>query len=112
MNKTSLNIKIIGVIHSPYKSIKEAPRKCKKDISEIEIYKEYEQGLKDIDGFSHIHVFYWLHKSKDFSLLKVGIFYPAGELILPHLHRYGPFAVEDHSFVDRCLASAASSTRE
>ncbi len=41
-----------------------------------------------------------------------GIFYPSGELILPHLLRYSPFAVDDHSFMGLRLASAATSTRE
>ena len=42
----------------------------------------------------------------------IGIFYPKGEPILPHLLRYGPFAVDDHSFMGRRLASATTSTRE
>jgi len=39
-------------------------------------------------------------------------FFPGGEPISPHLLRCGPFAVEDHSFMGRRLASAATSTRE
>jgi len=35
---------------------------------------------------------------KKFFIL-IGIFYPAGEPILPHLLRYSPFAVDDHSFM-------------
>ena len=42
----------------------------------------------------------------------IGIFYPLGEPISPHLLRCAPFAVDDHSFMDRRLASAATSTRE
>ena len=42
----------------------------------------------------------------------IGIFYPEGEPILPHMLRYSPFAVDDHSFIGRRLASAATSTRE
>jgi len=42
----------------------------------------------------------------------VGIFSPPGEPILPHLLCCGPFAVGDHSFMARRLASAATSTRE
>jgi hypothetical protein len=45
-------------------------------------------------------------------LLNIGIFYPLGEPISPHLLRCGPFAVDDHSFMDRRLASTATSTRE
>jgi len=38
-------------------------------ISEIEIYKEYEEGLKDIEGFSHLIVLYYFHKSDSYRLL-------------------------------------------
>jgi len=68
VKKISVDLRIIGVVHSPYKITKDVPRRCKKEISEIEIYKEYEQGLKDIEGFTHIHILYWLHKSTGYSL--------------------------------------------
>jgi formylmethanofuran dehydrogenase subunit E len=68
VKKTSVDLKIIGIVHSPYKTAKDVPRLCTKEISEIEIYKEFEQGLKDIEGFTHIHVLYWLHKSSRYSL--------------------------------------------
>jgi tRNA-Thr(GGU) m(6)t(6)A37 methyltransferase TsaA len=69
MKQISDKLEVIGIIHSPYKTTDDVPRKCRKEISEIEIHKDYEQGLKDIEGFSHIHVFYWLHKSKGYSLM-------------------------------------------
>jgi len=65
----SVDLKIIGVVHSPYKTTADAPFQGSDKISKIEISKEYEGGLKDIEGFTHLHVFYWLHKSKGFSLL-------------------------------------------
>jgi tRNA-Thr(GGU) m(6)t(6)A37 methyltransferase TsaA len=39
------------------------------DISQTEIFKEFEEGLKDIEGFSHIIVIYWFHKSQGYHLL-------------------------------------------
>lgn len=69
MREISVNLKVIGIIHSPYKNTNEAPRQGKNEIVDIEIYKEYEDGLKDIEGFSHLHIFYWLHKSKDYHLI-------------------------------------------
>lgn len=65
----SVDLKIIGVVHSPYKTTADAPFQGNDKISKIEISKEYEGGLRDIEGFTHLHVFYWLHKSKGFSLL-------------------------------------------
>jgi tRNA-Thr(GGU) m(6)t(6)A37 methyltransferase TsaA len=39
------------------------------EISQIEVFKEFEEGLKDIEGFSHIIVIYWFHKSQGYHLL-------------------------------------------
>jgi tRNA-Thr(GGU) m(6)t(6)A37 methyltransferase TsaA len=34
----------------------------------VEVFKEYQEGLEDIEGFSHIILIYWFHKSKGYSL--------------------------------------------
>jgi len=67
----SLELKPIGIIHSPYKNAKAAPYQGYKteEISQIEVFKEFEEGLKDIEGFSHIIVIYWFHKSQGYHLL-------------------------------------------
>jgi tRNA-Thr(GGU) m(6)t(6)A37 methyltransferase TsaA len=69
--KQNLELKPIGVIHSPYKNTDKAPYQGHKsdEISRIEVFKEFEEGLQDIEGFSHIIVIYWFHKSKGFHLL-------------------------------------------
>jgi formylmethanofuran dehydrogenase subunit E len=59
----------IGVIHSSYRDRRECPPQGREEICEIEIFEQYAEGLKDIDGFSHVILIYWLHKSKEFSLL-------------------------------------------
>jgi len=65
------HIKPIGVIHSRFKTRDEVTRSERdREMSSIEIYREYEEGLSDIGGFSHIIVVSWLHKS-DFRGLKV-----------------------------------------
>jgi len=69
MKKINVDLKVIGIVHSPYKSRSEAPRQGSDELCEIEIYKEFEDGLKDIEGYSHIHLFYWLHESKDYNLI-------------------------------------------
>jgi len=65
-----MKIKPIGIIHSPFKSKEETPIQSfrSKAIGEVEIFKEYEDGLKDIEGFSHIILIYWFHKSKGYNL--------------------------------------------
>jgi tRNA-Thr(GGU) m(6)t(6)A37 methyltransferase TsaA len=65
----SMKLKPIGVIHSPYKDRKECPPQGREEICEIEIFEHYAEGLKDIDGFSHLILIYWLHQGKDFSPL-------------------------------------------
>jgi len=66
----SLELKPIGIIHSPYQ-IGQAPHQgCgREEVSEIELFKEFEEGLKDIEGFSHIILIYWFHKSQGYHLL-------------------------------------------
>ena len=54
MRKTrSLELTPIGVIHSPYKNRGETPYQgqISEGISQIEVFKEFEEGLKDIEGF-------------------------------------------------------------
>ncbi|MGB3861211.1 MAG: hypothetical protein WA915_03960, partial [Candidatus Aminicenantaceae bacterium] len=45
-------------------------------------------------------------------IIIIDIFYPSGELILPHRLRCSPFAVVHYSFMGHFLAAAANSTRE
>ena len=61
----------IGVIHSPFKEPKGTPiqPKAAKGIKGIvEVFPEYQNGLKDIEGFSHIILIYHFHLSKNYSL--------------------------------------------
>ncbi|MHA1266346.1 MAG: tRNA (N6-threonylcarbamoyladenosine(37)-N6)-methyltransferase TrmO [Candidatus Helarchaeota archaeon] len=60
----------IGVIHSPYKTRAQAPFQgiYSNEEFEIEIFKEYSEGLKDIDGYSHLILLYFAHKSESFHL--------------------------------------------
>lgn len=69
--KRSLELKPIGIIHSPYKDRGDAPYQGHKseEISHIEVFEEFEGGLQDIEGFSHIIVIYWFHKSQGYHLL-------------------------------------------
>jgi tRNA-Thr(GGU) m(6)t(6)A37 methyltransferase TsaA len=61
----------IGMIHSPFKKLDEIPIQpaFSKAVGEVEVFKEYEPGLKDIEGFSHIILLYLFHKSEKYPLL-------------------------------------------
>ncbi len=69
-DRDRLELKPIGTIYSPYKRRGEAPRQGsgRKEICQVEIFPQFEEGLQDIEGFSHIILIYWLHKSEGYSL--------------------------------------------
>ena len=61
----------IGIIHTPFKYLKgipNQPAKGKDVRGVIEILPEYVEGLKKLDGFSHIILVYHFHLSKGYSL--------------------------------------------
>ncbi|RLI77934.1 tRNA (N6-threonylcarbamoyladenosine(37)-N6)-methyltransferase TrmO [Archaeoglobales archaeon] len=62
----------IGIIHSPFKEAKGTPIQppaAKGVKGSIELFEEYVEGLKDIDGFSHIILIYHFHLSEGYSLV-------------------------------------------
>ena len=72
MEENKITYNTIGIVHSPHKSIEGVPIQpigAKGIKSEIEIFEEFQEGLKDLEGFSHIIVLYHFHKSKDFRLI-------------------------------------------
>jgi tRNA-Thr(GGU) m(6)t(6)A37 methyltransferase TsaA len=67
-----IKYKPIGVIHSPFKEPKGTPIQpagAKGTNGIVEIFPEYAEGLKDIEGFSHIILLYHFHLSKGSTLL-------------------------------------------
>ena len=64
-----IRMRPIGVVHSPYKKPEDAPPQGGETVSRIEIFKEFKEGLRDLEGFSHLHIIYWLHRSRRYSLL-------------------------------------------
>ena len=65
-----LKLKPIGIIHSPYHAGQASYQGCgREEICHVEVFEQFAEGLKDIEGFSHIALIYWLHKSKGYSLM-------------------------------------------
>ncbi len=61
----------VGVIHSPFrepKGIPIQPTAGKGIQATVEVFPEYTEGLKDIEGFSHIILIYHFHLSRKSSL--------------------------------------------
>ena len=66
-----IKYKPIGVIHSPFKEPKGTPIQpagAKNIDGTVVLFPEYAEGLKDLDGFSHIILVYHFHLSKRASL--------------------------------------------
>lgn len=63
--------KPIGIIHSPFKEphgMPVQPTSAKDIDGTVEIFPEYVEGLKDVEGFSHVILVYHFHLSKGASL--------------------------------------------
>ncbi len=70
MNELTYNP--IGVVHSPFKEPKNVPIQATASQGiegTIEIYPQYVEGLKDLEGFSHIILLYHFHLVKNCSLM-------------------------------------------
>lgn len=68
---TNIEFKSIGIIHSPFKELEGMPIQpigARGVKGTIELDKKYTEGLKDLDGFSHIIIIYHLHLCKGYSL--------------------------------------------
>jgi len=70
-----IKFKPIGIVHSPFRKKEDIdPSLYSNSLGfervqgELEIFKEYEEGLKDIEGFSHLIVIFFFHKSEGFRL--------------------------------------------
>ena len=62
----------IGIIYSPFKSIENMPiqpKGAENVEGKVHIHEPYAEGLKDIEGFSHIYLIYPFHKAERTSLI-------------------------------------------
>ncbi len=61
----------IGTIRSPFKTVEGTPIQpvgAKGVRGQVELRKEFLEGIKDLDGFSHVILIYHLHLSRGFEL--------------------------------------------
>ena len=68
-------LKPIGIVHSPFKNTEDIDSKKFADSGgfdsvhgELEVFNEFEEGLKDIDGFSHLVILFVFHESEGYRL--------------------------------------------
>ena len=67
-----ITIKPIGIIHTPYKNQSGIPIQARfgNDAEGyLEIFEEYAQGLKDIEGFSHLFLIYYFNQATEEKLI-------------------------------------------
>lgn len=72
MKKEVIKFYPIGIIRTPFNSKEGMPIQPSGALGvqgRIEIFDEFVEGLKDLDGFSHIILIYNLHESKDYELM-------------------------------------------
>jgi len=63
-----INLQQIATIKSPFCNLENMPvqpRGAKDTYATIEFKKEFQDGLKDLDGFSHVYLIYYFHKIKE-----------------------------------------------
>lgn len=66
-----INYRPIGIIHSPFKKTEGMPIQpagAQGIAATVELEPEYADGLKDLEGFSHIFLIYHFHLSQGYSL--------------------------------------------
>lgn len=95
----------IGIIHTPYQEQENTPIQgiFAPDVEgKVEVFPEYAEGLKDIQGFSHLILIYNFHKSQGCSLIarpfldkeKKGIF------SIRHFNRPNPIGLSIVRLID------------
>ncbi|MFH1830626.1 MAG: tRNA (N6-threonylcarbamoyladenosine(37)-N6)-methyltransferase TrmO [Pseudomonadota bacterium] len=70
--RKSITIHPIGVIRTPYKEPEGIPiqGKFKDDVTgKAELFPEYKEGLKDIEGFSHVILIYYFDRAREERLV-------------------------------------------
>jgi tRNA (adenine37-N6)-methyltransferase len=68
-----MKINPIGIIHSPYKVKEECPIQplySSEAAGRVEVFEEYEAGLKDIETFSHIYLLYLFDQAGEIELVR------------------------------------------
>jgi len=67
----NIEFSTIGTIHSPFAELSNMPIQPvgAKDVEgEVVVHDKYTDGLDDLEGFSHIYLIYYLHKTSRIEL--------------------------------------------
>jgi tRNA (adenine37-N6)-methyltransferase len=75
MTMAALTLDPIGVIHSEHTDPERTPIQptfAQGSPGRIEVFARLKEALDDLDGFSHIHLIYWLHRADEIAPLMSG----------------------------------------
>lgn len=70
-SQMEITFKAIGLIRSPFQDLEAMPIQPTSKASgpgKVEIFHEYQDGLRDLEGFSHIILLYHMHAAREQSL--------------------------------------------
>jgi tRNA (adenine37-N6)-methyltransferase len=71
-NMEPLLCRPIGVIHTPFKELENMPIQPSGAAGirgTVDLFPEFAEGLKDLDGFSHLILLYHFHESRGYKLI-------------------------------------------
>lgn len=69
----SFSVRPIGYVHSGYIEQEDVPHAhtgWSEDTSKIRLFSKYAKGLGGLEGYSHIIILFWIHKSKKWKMPK------------------------------------------
>jgi tRNA (adenine37-N6)-methyltransferase len=71
--RAEMTMEPIGIIHTQFKTKEQCPIQpvyAPGSSGQVEVFIEYEQGLKDIEGFSHIYLIYEFDRSGKIEMVR------------------------------------------
>ncbi len=72
MRENAITYRPIGVIHSEHIAAEETPIQpayARGGKGRVEVFPEFAPGLRDVEGFSHVHLIYHFHKAGPAKLI-------------------------------------------
>jgi tRNA-Thr(GGU) m(6)t(6)A37 methyltransferase TsaA len=75
----------IGIVHSEHHDPRQTPIQpicAQGSPGRVEVFSQYAEALDDVDGFSHLHLIYWLHRTDEIASAAGG---PSPLKVIPFL---------------------------
>jgi tRNA-Thr(GGU) m(6)t(6)A37 methyltransferase TsaA len=73
MTSQTFTVRPVGIISTPWQTTAECPRNGHQPdpapLCAVRVFPEYVEGLRDIDGFSHLILLYWMHLIREPELV-------------------------------------------